>query len=106
MTTTLEVLFWSTVKLFLVALGILYVGMVLVSYRTEGLRYRLRLQRNDLARSAERLLVWLGLRGIGLLLHGAAAVLGMLSEASADVAEWFIRRGGGKLEATYRSRFL
>jgi hypothetical protein len=41
-------------------------------------------------RSAGCLLVWLGVKGLELAARISAPIFGMLSEASADVGEWFL----------------
>lgn len=41
-------------------------------------------------RSAERWLVWLGVRVLGLAGRATAPVFAMLSEASAEVGEWVL----------------
>ncbi len=102
----LEIVFWAVVKFLLAAFGILYAGLVLMGYRTEGDRYRLRLDEQDPVGSAEQLLVWLGVRAMAAIVCVGRTTLEMLSEASAEVGEWYIRRRGGEVEASFRSRFL
>lgn len=106
MASTVEIAFWVTMKLVLIALGILYSGLVLMAYRTEGPRYQLRLDWQGPARSAQQLLVWLGVKVLAALVYAGRAALEVLSEASAEVGEWYLRRRGGEAEATFRSRFL
>ncbi len=55
-----KILFWITLKLLLVAFGAIYLGLVGVTYRTDGPCFPLRTNRGDPARSAERFLVWFG----------------------------------------------
>lgn len=106
MSSMLAMLFWGAVKLILVALGILYAGLVLVSYWTEGSRPPLRLDLRAPARSIGRLLIRLGVKAVAVILRLGKSTLDMLSEASADVGEWYIRRRGAEAEAAFRSRFL
>jgi hypothetical protein len=106
MVSILEVVFWAVFKFLLAASGILYAGLVLMAYRMEGGRYRLRLDRQDPAGSAEQLLVWLGVKAIAAIVRVGRTALEMLSEAAADVGEWYIRRRGGEVEAMFRSHFL
>lgn len=106
MASLIGILFWATLKLLLVASALLYAGLVLMAYRTDGPRYQLRLDWLDPARSAERLLVWLGVKVVAAVLRAGRSALEILSEAAAEVGEWFIRRRGGQAEALYRSRFL
>ena len=100
----LEVLFWSALKLLLGAFGILYVGLVLMSYKIEGPRCQWRLDVREPARSAGWLLVWLGVKALFVILRAGKTTLDMLTGASADVGQWYIRwRGRG---AAFRTRFL
>jgi hypothetical protein len=41
-------------------------------------------------RSAQRLVVWLGVKALALAVRMATPIFGMLSEASAEVGEWFL----------------
>jgi hypothetical protein len=102
----LEVAFWAAFKLLLGAFGILYAGLVLMAYRTEGERHRLRLDKRDPAGSAAQLLVWAGVRAMATVVRVGRTALEMLSDASAEVGEWYIRRRGGQVEAIFRSHFL
>jgi len=74
-------------------------------YRTEGPHYRLSFQLQDLARSVQCLVVWLGVNVLGGCLRIARAILNMLLEASAEVGEWFISRSL-TVQESVRSRFL
>lgn len=106
MSQMVSLLFWGALKAVLFILGVLYVGLVLMSFRTEGPRYRFRMDLHTPGRSAKRFLVWLGVRALAGILRAARSLLGVLSEASAEVGEWFIRRHSYAAEALYRSRFL
>lgn len=106
MAALLKVLFFGVLKLLLIAFGLLYVGMVLMAYRTDGPRFPLRIDFTDPARSAERFLVWIGVRALDATLRAARATVDALSEASAEVGEWFVHRSGVEVQSKYRSRFL
>jgi hypothetical protein len=93
-------------KLLLVGAGILYIGLVLMTYRIEGPRSQLRLEAGDPARSAENLLVWLGVRALAAVGYVGKAAFEVLSETSAEVGEWYIRRRGTEVTAAHRSRYL
>ena len=93
-------------KLLLVAGVAVYAGLVFMSYRTDGPRGRLKLELFDPARSAERLLVWLGVQAVAAVVRVAKGLFNMLSEASAEVGEWFIRRRNAEVQASVRSRFM
>ena len=104
--TDLNSIFSGFLKLAILAGGVLYARLVLMSYRTNGPHYRLRIDRKDPARSAERLLVWLGVKALALVVRIAVPIFGMLSEASAEVGEWFLRHRTPETQAAIRSRFL
>jgi len=97
---------WDGLKLAVILTVVLYTGMVLTMYSTEGPRYRLKLDPTRPAQSAERLAIWLGVRTIATVTYAARAVYDTLAETSADVGEWFIRRQGPDAEAKFHSRFL
>ena len=104
--TDLNSIFSGFLKLAILAGGVLYAGLVLMSYGTNGPHYRLRIDPKDPARSAERLLVWLGVKALALVVRIAVPIFGMLSEASAEVGEWFLRHRTPETQAAIRSRFL
>lgn len=85
---------------------VIYAGLVLMTFATDGPRYRPRLRLADPLRSLERLLVWLGVKALMLLMAWARAALAVLSEASAEVGEWFMSQRGPRSQATFRSHFL
>jgi hypothetical protein len=93
-------------KLLVVAGAAVYAGLVLMSYRTDGPHSALRLDLFDPARSAERLVVWLGVKAVAAVLRIGGGLFGALSEASAEVGEWFIRRRDPEVQAAVRSRFM
>jgi hypothetical protein len=105
MPSMLEIVFWGTVKFLLIALGIVYSGLVLMAYRTEGPRCPLRLDWQRPMRAIQQLLVWLGVKMLAASVVIGRTFLEMLSEASAEVGEWYLRRRG-EAGATVRSRFL
>ncbi len=106
MAMVVETFFWGMAKLLLVGAGILYVGLVLMAYRIEGPRARLRFDALGPALWAENLLVWLGIKSLAAVRYAAWATLDILSEASAEVGEWFIRRRGAKAGLAHRSRYI
>lgn len=89
--TDLLSIFSGFLKLALLAGVALYTGLVLMSYLTDGPQLRPRVEWRDPAHSAERWAVWLGVQALALVVRVATPVFGMLSEASADVGEWFLR---------------
>jgi len=90
LSTDLRSIFSGFLKLTLLAGVALYTGLVLMQYLTGGPHLRPRFDLRDPARSAERLAVWLGVKALALAARVAAPIFGMLSEASAEVGEWFL----------------
>lgn len=86
----LQSIFTGFLKLACLAGVALYSGLVLISYLAENSPRRPRVDLSDPARSAERLSVWLGVKALDSAVHAAIRVFGMLSEASAEVGEWFL----------------
>jgi len=86
----LQNIFSGLLELAVLAGAALYAGLVLTNYRTEGAQIRPRVDFHDPTRSAERLAVWLGIRSLELAVRVGTPVFGMLSEASADVSDWFL----------------
>lgn len=105
MPSILGIVFWGILKFLLVALGIVYSGLVLMAYRTAGPRCQLRLDWQHPTRAAQQLLVWLGVKILAASVVVGRTALEMLSEASAEVGEWYLRRRG-EAGATVRSHFL
>src|SRR5437773_10109637 len=91
--------------LILVALGV-YLGLVLMTYVVYGPAYPLRLDPEAPLVSAERLVVWLGVRAVFMFTRTLRTVWELLSDASAEVGDWFVRRSSEEMQAAYRSRVL
>jgi hypothetical protein len=102
----LQIVLWTVLKLLLAALGFLYVGLVLMVYRTEGPRFRLRVNRQDPFRSAQQLFIWLGVRALAAIVRVGSSAWEMLSDASADLGEWYVRRRSGETRPSFHSHFL
>jgi hypothetical protein len=79
-------------ELALLAAPVFYITLVLVSYFEDKTHARPRFDLRDPARSLERWVVWLGVAALVLALRLAAPIFAMLSEASAEVGEWFLNR--------------
>jgi hypothetical protein len=105
MVTYLSIVLGALLKMLAVAAGALYAGMVLMRYRADAPRYRLNLEYRDPARSAQHLVVWLGVKVLDAGVRLARVILNMLMEASAEVGEWFIRLSPA-VQEIFRSRFL
>lgn len=83
-------MFSGLLKLALLAGTAVYGGLVLMSFRTEGPHLRPMVDWRDPAGSAERLAIWLGVKALTLVVRMGTPVFEMLSEASAEVGEWFL----------------
>jgi hypothetical protein len=86
--------------------GIIYLGLVLMTYTIFGPSYQLILDIEAPVRSIERLLIWIGVRILHAGVRILRASLDLLSDASAEVGDWFVRRAGRNVQAAYGSRFL
>jgi hypothetical protein len=105
MVTYLSIVLGHLLSWLVVAAAALYVGIVLVSYRTAGPRYRLNLNLHEPGRSTQQLGVWLGVKVLEGFVRVAKSTLNTLLEASAEVGEWFMRRNPA-VQESIRSRFL
>ena len=90
---SLDEIFIESLKLALFAVLAVYVGLVLIRYLTYGPRRRPQFDWRDPAHSAEKLAIWLGAKGIALAVAAGTHIFEMLSEASAEVADWFLSLG-------------
>ena len=90
--TILFSIFGGLLKLALLAGLAFYASIVLVNYRADGLPARPPIDLHDPLNSSKRWAIWLGVRVLDLLVRAAKPFFGMLSEASADVGEWFLER--------------
>ncbi len=77
-------------KLGLLAAAIFYAGLVLVSYYGQGPHARPQVNWQDPAHAVERLSVWAGVGILAYSLKAGKKIFSMLSEASAEVGEWFL----------------
>ena len=87
---------WHSVVTDVLAFAVLigaafYAVFVLLSYVTYGVQPRPQLILRDPATSAEKLAQWLGVGLVALGVRAMTPVFAMLSEASAEVGEWFLR---------------
>jgi hypothetical protein len=67
-----------------------YAFFVLISYLTYGRRPLPQVELRDPARSAEHLAVWIGVELLALAVRAFTPIFAMLSEASAEVGDWFL----------------
>ncbi|MFZ0964449.1 MAG: hypothetical protein WAO35_26590 [Terriglobia bacterium] len=85
-------------ELAFLATAFIYFGLVVVNYREGGPHPRPQFDRRDPARSAERWAEWLGVKALALAVKVGTPILAMLSEASAEVGEWFLERRHNELQ--------
>ena len=102
----MHMLIAGAVTLGLIAFGVSYVLLVLTAYTQEGPHYRLHLELSDPVRSADRLLVWMGVKMIRAIGRAARSILDALYDASADVGTWVVSKSSDQVQARVRSRFL
>jgi hypothetical protein len=103
---TIDVIGWQALGIFSITSAVMYVGLVILGYVTEGPRYQMRLDSTKPFRSFGRLLLGLGVAVIALLHRLGNAVLDPLFEASAQVGEWFTGQSSAETQTRYRSRFI
>jgi hypothetical protein len=89
-----------------ISAALLYIGLVILGYATEGPHYQVKFDLADPIRSMERLLVGIGVRVLAATLHVAGVIFDPLFEASAEIGEWFTKLGSAETQARYRSRFI
>ena len=77
-------------ELALLAVVAVYTGLVLTNYGTAGRHVHPRVDWRDPLHSAGRLAVWLGVVALALAVRIMTPIFEMLSEASAEVGEWFV----------------
>ena len=88
--TDLHSLLVGILDLTLLGVAAFYAGFVVLSYITYGPRPRPQFELHSPARSAENMVVWAGIKLVALLVPVGKPVLAMLSEASAEVGDWFL----------------
>jgi hypothetical protein len=90
MTQDVVNVFSGFVKLALLAGVALYAGLVWMNYRTVSPLVRPQVDWRDPVRFSEQWAVWLGVVVFAVTAKLTAPVYRLLSEASADVGEWFL----------------
>ena len=97
---------WHIINYLAIAGALLYIGLVILGYATEGRNYQVRFGFADPIRSTERLMVGTGVRVLSASLYAAGVLLDPLFEASAEVGEWLTHLASAETQARYRSRFI
>lgn len=93
-------------KVLAALVAMVYVGLVLTAYATEGLHYRPGLRWAEPVRSIERVLVWAGVEVLDALLRLVRSILNQLFLASAEIGLWLTDRSGHQVRRKVRSKFL
>ncbi len=70
--------------------AVFYAAVVTRSYLTDAPHRRPRITWRRPVESAGRLALWLGVQVLGLVVRLATPIFAMLSEASAELGEWFL----------------
>ena len=71
---------------------VFYFTLVLLSYFEDKTHVRPQFDLGDPARACERTAVWLGVEALVLAVRLLSPLFAMLSEASADVGDWFLNQ--------------
>jgi hypothetical protein len=85
-------------ELVFLAAAFLYAGLVVMSYREDGPHSLPQFDRRRPAHSVEHWAVWLGVKALALAVRVGTPIFAMLSEASAEVGEWFLERRHDELQ--------
>ena len=88
--TNLRTIIGGVLNLILLTGALLYAGLVAINFNALNSRVRPQVNLRDPAQSAQKLAVWLGVMTLATGIRVATPVLAMLSEASADVGDWFL----------------
>ena len=105
MSSTVAMFMWVAIKLVVVAGVLLYSFLVFASYASDP-RHSPRLDLTVPGRSAQHLLVWLGVKAVSAIVRSGSSVLDLLYDASADVGGWVVDKSGRRMRESVRSRFL
>jgi hypothetical protein len=106
MTFTVQTVVRDSVRALVAVLALLYAGLVLMAYATEGLHYQPRFRWTEPARSGERLLVWTGVKLLDAFLRLTRSMFNQLFLASAEIGLWLTDRSGNEVRRKVRSKFL
>ena len=104
MVTALTAMFWSGLNLLIVGAVLFYVGSVTVVYFTGGLQYALPFSWRNPAHAARTLLIWVGVKAMGVIVWVAKPAYEMFTDASAELSELLLGRRSAKVEAAVWSR--
>jgi hypothetical protein len=99
-------IFAIAARIVVLVAGLIYTGLVLTGYATEGPHYQPRLSVWDPIGSALRLLIWSGVRILHIFLTLLRLILDQLFAASGEVAAWTVERSSPDIQRKLRQRFL
>jgi hypothetical protein len=102
----MHMILWDALKVLIALLALVYAGLVLTGYATEGTAYQPHLSWTEPGRSGERLLVWTGIKVLDGLLRMIRSMFNQLFMASADIGLWFVDKSTSEVRRKVRSRFL
>ncbi len=102
----MQVVFWEVLKLFVPVAGLFYAAVVVAGYVTVGPHYQARFHFAEPARSSERLLVWTGIKILGIIITVLRLMANQLFTASAELALWAVNKSSPKVQREVHSRFL
>ncbi len=105
MDSIVRMLFWGILKGSLIAFGTIYGVLVLLAYRAVGPEFQFKFDPQDPRRSVLDFLIWLGVKVMAATVRVSRSVYDLLTEASAEVGEWYLRRHGAKIPSEFLSRF-
>src|SRR5579863_9485341 len=89
---TVQEVAWGLLKVGLASAGLLYAVEVIGGYAKFGEHDRPEFDPTHIIKSVEQLAVWVGVTSIRLAMRISRPLLGILTEASADVGEWALAR--------------
>jgi hypothetical protein len=105
MNEMVQMLVGAVAKLLLIASGAFYTILVLTTYAKQGPDYQLHFESGHPARSAERFLIWMGIKVAAAMAFAFKWILELLFEASADVGVWAVSKSTPQVQARVISRF-
>jgi hypothetical protein len=99
---TVQEVVWGLLKIGLASVGLLYAVQVIGGYAKFGEHDRPEFDPTHIIESVEQLIIWVGVTSIRLSVRLSRPLLGLLTEASADVGEWALARHTAGLSARER----
>jgi hypothetical protein len=97
---------WQCFNIASITSAVIYLGLVIIGYVTEGPRYQMKWDFTKPFNSIGRVLIGIGVRALALFLRVFDVILAPLYEASAQVGEWLTEQGSTETQTRYRSRFI